>query len=271
MSDGVGESHRFPPIDGLHDRCCNISNERCRRAPLEFIKSPSPRCLSAKPASAFSSELSLHTYVLELLIYKDVIPRELFDIQIKVYTEVYLLGPTSYTHLNLTDVLKTHPPDRHSSPPSHRLFPHSSPDFCVLYLRKATGIKLSSISTGINWDQTGIECLIRAWSFPCSFLVFFWSTVLIPRLLSFLTFALYFFITLSSLTQFSRTFRSLCALCLAIAIVPRLVRGDLHSPPQSSPRFSTHPGFNTEEISPAYWHVSQSPRTSFLQSSLFQG
>lgn len=84
MSDGVGESHRFPPIDGLHDRCCNISNERCRRAPLEFIKSPSPRCLSAKPASAFSSELSLHTYVLELLIYKDVIPRELFDIQIKV-------------------------------------------------------------------------------------------------------------------------------------------------------------------------------------------
>lgn len=54
MFDGVGESHRFPPIDGLHDRCCNISNERCRRAPLEFIKSPFPRCLSAKPASSFS-------------------------------------------------------------------------------------------------------------------------------------------------------------------------------------------------------------------------
>ena len=60
MSDGVGESHRFPPIDGLHDRCCNISNERCRRAPLEFIKSPSPR--SAKPASALS--LSCHCILL---------------------------------------------------------------------------------------------------------------------------------------------------------------------------------------------------------------
>ncbi|KAF9249055.1 hypothetical protein DTO013E5_8568 [Penicillium roqueforti] len=33
----------------------------------------------------------------------------------------------------------------------------------------------------------------------------------------------------------------------------------------------THPGFKTEEIPPAYWHVSQSPRTSFFQSSLFQG
>lgn len=43
MSDGVSESRRFPPIDGLHDRCCNISNERCRTAPLEFIKSPFPR------------------------------------------------------------------------------------------------------------------------------------------------------------------------------------------------------------------------------------
>lgn len=102
--------------------------------------------------------------------------------------------------------------------------------FCIC--ERTSGIKPSRISTGINRDQTGIECLIWAWSFPCSFLVFFWSIFLIPDLLSFLSFArLYFFIALSSLTQFSRTFLSLGALCLAIAIVPRLVRGDLHSPP----------------------------------------
>lgn len=102
---------------------------------------------------------------------------------------------------------------------------------CFCICARTTGIKPSRISTGINRDQTGIECLTRAWSFPCSFLVFFWSIFLIPDLLSFLSFArLYFFIALSSLTRFSRTFLSLGALCLAIAIVPRLVRGDLHSP-----------------------------------------
>ncbi|KAJ5420267.1 hypothetical protein N7465_002786 [Penicillium sp. CMV-2018d] len=198
MSDGVGESHRFPPIDGLHDRCCNISNERCRRAPLEFIKSPSPRCLSAKPASAFSSELSLHTYVLELLIYKDIIPRELFDIQIKVYTEVYLLVPTSYTHLNLLTALPPLVPPLFSRLLCFVSAKGNWDQNYPAYQLGSTGINWDQL--GSNWDQTGIECLIRAWSFPCSFL-------------------------------FSRTFRSLCALCLAIAIVLRLVRGDLHSPP----------------------------------------
>ncbi|KAJ5419654.1 uncharacterized protein N7487_003204 [Penicillium crustosum] len=207
MSDVVGESHRFPPIDGLHDRCCNISNERCRTAPLEFIKSPSPRCLSAKPASAFPSELSLHTYVLELLICKDVIPRELL---VRHTDQGLYRDILTYTNLIYTSSF-----DRHSSPPSHRLFPHSSPDFVFCISERTTGIKPSSISTGINQDQTGIECLIRAWSFPCSFLVYF---------------------------VFSSNFLSLGALCLAIAIVPRLVRGDLHSPP-SPPRLSTHPGF----------------------------
>ncbi|KAJ6142851.1 hypothetical protein N7471_002304 [Penicillium samsonianum] len=74
MSDGVGESHRFPPIDGLHDRCCNISNERCRRAPLDLH--PLGVCLRNMQV-LFLSELSLHTPVLELLIRKDFIPREL--------------------------------------------------------------------------------------------------------------------------------------------------------------------------------------------------
>ncbi|KAJ5186399.1 hypothetical protein N7449_011163 [Penicillium cf. viridicatum] len=269
MSDGVGESHRFPPIDGLHDRCCNISNERCRRAPLEFIKSPSPRCLSAKPASAFPSELSLHTYVLKLLKCEDFIPRELLvrrtDQASKPSPTMFfsfVIGKPTCSKQKTLRIATAHRPPTACSPTLLQ----------TLCFVRTTGFKLSRISTGINRYQTGIECLIRAWSFPCSFLVFFCSIFLIPNLLSFLEFArLYFSIALSSLTQFFRNFLSLGTLCLAIAIVPRLVRGDPHSPPSPPLDCRLHPGFKTEEISPAYWHVSQSPRTSFLQSSLFQG
>ncbi|KAJ5957644.1 hypothetical protein N7501_011923 [Penicillium viridicatum] len=209
MSDGVGESHRFPPIDGLHDRCCNISNERCRRAPLEFIKSPSPRCLSAKPASAFSSELSLHTYVLELLIYKDVIPREL----LVRYTDQGLYrGILTCTNFIYTSQFVFHQPQSQAQTCSFLLFLGSKRLRQLVFRLQSelpdSGLVFSLLVSGL-----------------------FWSIVLIPHLLSFLTFALYFFIALSSLTQFSRTFRSLCALCLAIAIVLRLVCGDLHSPP----------------------------------------
>lgn len=106
---------------------------------------------------------------------------------------------------------------------------------CFVSAKRQTGIKISSISTGINRVQTGIECLIRAWSFPCSFLVFFffWSIFLnLPSsFISHIYTTLFLYRSFITYTVSPGHFQSLCALCPAIAIVPRLVRGDLHSPP----------------------------------------
>ncbi|KAJ5589298.1 hypothetical protein N7537_011976 [Penicillium hordei] len=195
MSDGVGESYRFPPIDGLHDRCCNISNERCRRVPLEFIKSPSPRCPSAKPASAFLSELSLHTYVLEPLIYKDFIP-----------------------HQRASRIATAHRPPTACSPTLLQTL-------CFISAKGQLGSNYLGYQLGSTKIKLGLSACFGLGLFPARFWsFFFWSISLILDLLSFLAFArLYFSIALSSLTQFFRTFLSLGALCLAIAIVPRLV------------------------------------------------
>ncbi|KAJ6190299.1 hypothetical protein N7519_000320 [Penicillium mononematosum] len=144
MSDGVGESHRFPPIDGLHDRCCNISNERCRRAPLEFIKSPSPR--SAKPASAFS--LSCHCI---LLFSNFSFAKTLYLNRFSISRTFSKLGSPHLTAL---------PP---LVPPLFSGFL-----FCVKLTFNCNSDQLGS--TGLNWDQPGSnwDCLIRA-LFPARF------------------------------------------------------------------------------------------------------
>ncbi|KAJ6140945.1 hypothetical protein N7497_011838 [Penicillium chrysogenum] len=261
MSDGVGESHRFPPIDGLHDRCCNISNERCRRAPLEFIKSPSPR--SAKPASALS--LSCHC----ILLFSN------FSFAKTLYLNRFSISSTKPNMFfsfviggDIKDVLETRIATSHR--PFHRLFPHSSPDSCFAsnWHPTATG---STGSTGLDWFQlgsNGIKLGLPDSGFiSCSFLVFR-SLVFSPdlSLLSFLAFAhRSALFLLSSLTQFFRTFSRFSS-----RLVPCDCSQDTFVVSTRPPRLSTHPG-SKEEISPAYWLVSQSPRTSFLQALLFQG
>ena len=157
--------------------------------------------------------------------------------------------------------------DRHISPPSHRLFPHSSPDSCFAsnWHPTATG------STGLDWFQlgsNGIKLGLPDSGFiSCSFLVFRSLVFSLDlSLLSFLAFAHHSALfLLSSLTQFFRTFPRFSS-----RLVPCDCSQDTFVVSTRPPRLSTHPG-SKEEISPAYWLVSQSPRTSFLQALLFQG
>lgn len=79
--------------------------------------------------------------------------------------------------LSTKPTFSTKTPDRLVSPPSHRWFPHSSPDLCVLHLQKTTGINhLTGISTGINRNHLGLSAWFGLGFYSCSFLVF-WSLI----------------------------------------------------------------------------------------------